>query len=49
MDGIMQLMLVKKLKEDTMCIKVLDKKVLSSNGKNMLSGKVYLPDGDIKG
>ena len=49
MDGIMQLMLVKKIKEDTMCIKVLDKKVLSSNGKNMLSGKVYLPDGDIKG
>ena len=32
-----------------MCIKVLDKKVLSSNGKNMLSGKVYLPDGDVKG
>lgn len=49
MDGIMQLMLVKKIKEDTMCIKVLDKKVLSSNGKNMLSGKVYLPDGDVKG
>ena len=32
-----------------MCIKVLDKKALSSNGKDMLSGKVYLPDGDVKG
>lgn len=32
-----------------MCIKVFDRKVLSSNGKNMLSGKVYLPEGDIKG
>ena len=28
---------------------ILDKKVLSSNGKNMLAGKVYLPQGDIKG
>ncbi len=28
---------------------ILDKKVLSSNGKNMLAGKVYLPHGNIKG
>lgn len=28
---------------------ILDKKVLSSNGKNMLAGKVYLPNGEIKG
>ena len=28
---------------------ILDKKVLSSNGKNMLAGKVYLPSGEIKG
>ena len=28
---------------------ILDKKVLSSNGKNMLAGKVYLPHGEIKG
>lgn len=28
---------------------ILDKKVPSSNGKNMLAGKVYLPKGDIKG
>ena len=28
---------------------VLYKKVLSSNGKNMLAGKVYLPEGEIKG
>lgn len=28
---------------------ILDKKVLSSNGKNMLAGRVYLPDGEIKG
>lgn len=32
-----------------MAIQVLDKKVLSSNGKNMLAGKVYIPEGDIKG
>lgn len=32
-----------------MAIQVIDKKVLSSNGKNMLAGKVYLPDGEIKG
>ena len=28
---------------------VFDKKVLSSNNKNMLAGKVYLPKGEIKG
>ena len=28
---------------------ILDKKILSSNGKNMLAGKVYLPNGEIKG
>ena len=28
---------------------ILDKKVLSSNGKNMLAGRVYLPEGEIKG
>lgn len=28
---------------------ILDKQVLSSNGKNMLAGRVYLPDGEIKG
>ena len=28
---------------------ILDKKVLSSNEKNMLAGKVYLPNGEIKG
>ena len=32
-----------------MDIKIIGKKVLSSNGKNMLSGKVYLPQGEIKG
>lgn len=28
---------------------VIEKKVLSSNGKNMLAGRVYLPKGEIKG
>lgn len=28
---------------------IIEKKVPSSNGKNQLAGKVYLPDGDIKG
>ena len=28
---------------------ILDKQVLSSNGKNMLAGRVYLPEGEIKG
>ncbi len=28
---------------------VIDKKVLSSNGKNQLTGKVYLPAGEVKG
>lgn len=32
-----------------MGIRVVEKKVLSSNGKNMLAGTVYLPDGEIKG
>ena len=32
-----------------MLYEILDKKVLSSNGKNMLAGKVYLPKGEIKG
>ena len=32
-----------------MSIQILDKKVLSCNGKNYLAGKVYLPEGDIKG
>ena len=32
-----------------MDIKIIGKKVLSSNGKNLLSGKVYLPQGEIKG
>ena len=32
-----------------MSYRVIDKKVLSSNGKNLLAGKVYLPDGHIKG
>ena len=32
-----------------MNIKTIEKKVLSSDGKNYLAGKVYLPEGDIKG
>ncbi|MBO5715135.1 MAG: alpha/beta hydrolase [Clostridia bacterium] len=28
---------------------ILEKKVLSSNGKNMLAGRIYLPNGEIKG
>lgn len=32
-----------------MAVQVLNKKVLSSNGKNMLAGNVYLPSGEIKG
>lgn len=28
---------------------ILNKKVLSSNGKNMLAGTLYLPEGEIKG
>lgn len=32
-----------------MNVKIIEKKVLSSNGKNMLSGKIYLPEGEIKG
>ena len=35
--------------EEAMHYTILDKKVLSSNGKNMLAGKVYLPQGEIKG
>ena len=35
--------------EEAMHYTILDKKVLSSNGKNMLAGKVYLPTGEIKG
>ena len=30
-------------------IQILDKKVLSSDGIHMLAGKVYVPEGDIKG
>lgn len=32
-----------------MAITILEKKVLSCNGKNHLAGKVYLPEGDVKG
>ena len=32
-----------------MAYKILEKKVISSNNKNYLAGKVYLPEGDIKG
>ncbi len=32
-----------------MSITIIDKKVPSCNGKNMLAGKVYLPSGNIKG
>lgn len=32
-----------------MTYKILEKKVLSSNKKNMLAGKIYLPEGKIKG
>lgn len=32
-----------------MSVQVIDKKVPSSNGKNHLAGKVYLPEGEIKG
>ena len=28
---------------------IIEKKVLSSNGRNMLAGTVYLPEGEIKG
>ena len=37
------------LKEDNMNVKIIDKNVLSSNGKNNVAGKVYLPDCEIKG
>lgn len=30
-------------------IKVLNKKVMSSDGKHVLAGKVYLPEGELKG
>ena len=32
-----------------MSITIIDKKVPSCNGKNMLAGKIYLPSGNIKG
>lgn len=32
-----------------MTYSIIDKKVLSSNGKTQLVGKVYLPDGEVKG
>ncbi len=32
-----------------MTYSIIDKKVLSSNGKTQLAGKVYLPDGEVKG
>lgn len=32
-----------------MAIKIIKKRVLSSNGKNMLAGTVYLPEGEVKG